>query len=194
MAPPQQDRPGDAGDEDRGDTAPMQRIQSEALADPPGPLTVAAPENPLYSTNERTVMIVRPHIAKIGVLAIQTVIIVLAALIFDPYVGGADDILFAIALFYLARLGWQVLEYTNDRFVITDRRIFRLSGVLTRNVASMPLDKLTDLIYHRSVPGRILGYGTIVVETAGQDQALSSIDYLPQPDRVYRQISRQVFK
>jgi hypothetical protein len=37
------------------------------------------------------------------------------------------------------------------------------------------------------------GYGKFVVESAGQDQALSTIDFVPHPDRLYQQISDLLF-
>jgi hypothetical protein len=43
------------------------------------------------------------------------------------------------------------------------------------------------------VPGQILGYGVFIVESAGQDQALSRIAYLPHPDELYQQVSTLLF-
>ena len=57
----------------------------------------------------------------------------------------------------------------------------------------MPLVKVTDLTYHRSASGMTFGYGKFVVESAGQDQALSTIDFVPHPDRLYQQISDLLF-
>lgn len=155
----------------------------------------AVSEDRYLSSDERTVMIVRPHIAKLANVGIKAFLAVMVALVVSPLTGGSRfaDLFWLVALWYILKLGWQVLEWANDHFVVTDKRIFELSGVLTRNVASMPLGKLTDLTYRRSVPGRLLGYGTLIVETAGQDQALSRINFLPEPDRVYRTISTLVF-
>jgi uncharacterized membrane protein YdbT with pleckstrin-like domain len=149
----------------------------------------------LFSQDERTVMIVRKHIVSLAGVATPAVIAVVAAMAIGPAVANTlvSQVLWVVALIFILRLGWQVLEYINISVVISDRRIFQLSGVFTRNLASMPLDKLTDLTYRRTLPGRILGYGTLIVETAGQDQALSEIDYLPEPDRVYRTISGLLF-
>ena len=47
----------------------------------------------------------------------------------------------------------------------------------------MPLIKVTDMSYNRSVPGRILGYGRFVMESAGQDQALREVNWVPDPDQ-----------
>ncbi len=53
----------------------------------------------------------------------------------------------------------------------------------------MPLGKLTDVTYRRSIAGRLFGYGDLIVESAGQDQALSHIDHLPHPDDFYRTVT-----
>jgi uncharacterized membrane protein YdbT with pleckstrin-like domain len=103
-----------------------------------------------------------------------------------------DRVLGAVALFFLARLGWDVWQWYVDRIVVTDQRIFEVSGVLTRKVASMPLTRVTDMTYQRSLLGRILGYGDLIVESAGQDQALSRIERLPHPDDFYRTITSLV--
>ncbi len=95
----------------------------------------------------------------------------------------------AIALFFILRLAWRIWEWRAMRFVVTDRRVFEVSGVLTRKVASMPLAKMTDVTYRRSVLGRLLGFGELIVETAGQEQSLYRLDHLPHPDDFYRMIT-----
>ena len=56
----------------------------------------------------------------------------------------------------------------------------------------MPLSKVTDLTFERSIGGRMLGYGTLIVESAGQIQALNRIDYMPRPEEVYEALSELV--
>ena len=79
------------------------------------------------------------------------------------------------------------------RVYLTDRRLFMTSGLLTRRIAAMPLDKLTDLTFEQSPTGRMLGYGRLVVESAGQQQALESIPYIPDPDDFYQTVAGLVF-
>jgi hypothetical protein len=57
----------------------------------------------------------------------------------------------------------------------------------------MPIGKVTDLTYERPLMGRILGYGTMIVESAGQIQALNRLEYLPRAEQVYDAISELVF-
>jgi hypothetical protein len=53
--------------------------------------------------------------------------------------------------------------------------------------------KVTDLTYQQSPLGRILNYGSFILESAGQQQALSRVDFLPQPAKRYQQVSGLLF-
>jgi uncharacterized membrane protein YdbT with pleckstrin-like domain len=94
----------------------------------------------------------------------------------------------------MARLIWEAVNWAVDYFVITSERILLTSGVFTRSVAMMPLSKVTDMSFHRTFIGRLLGYGEFVVESAGQDQALRSIDHIPYPEQLYRVVCGRIFK
>jgi hypothetical protein len=82
-------------------------------------------------------------------------------------------------------LAWQAVNWAVDYFVVTSERILLTSGLLTRKVAMMPLSKVTDMSFQRSFAGRILGYGDFIVESAGQDQALRTVDHIPYPEQLY---------
>ena len=88
---------------------------------------------------------------------------------------------------------WRLLQWRNDWFIATDKRLLLTYGIVTRRVAMMPLAKVTDMSYVRSTPGRVFGYGQFVLESAGQDQALRQIDWVPDPDRTYRVICAEIF-
>ncbi|WP_432547037.1 PH domain-containing protein [Kineococcus sp. SYSU DK004] len=92
-----------------------------------------------------------------------------------------------------ARAVWQLLSWRVDWFVATDRRLLLTYGVLNRRVAMMPVSKVTDMSYNQSLPGRLLGYGEFVMESAGQDQALHDVDWLPVPDQLYLSIVAEIF-
>src|SRR5262245_19925798 len=106
-------------------------------------------------------------------------------------VGESFSIFFLIfsVLWFL----WFVLDWYFEEIVVTNRRVLLVTGVLNRKVGIMPLIKVTDLTFEQTLWGRVLGYGTFIVESAGQDQALSRIDYMPRPLHRYRQISALLF-
>src|SRR5580698_5435023 len=68
------------------------------------------------------------------------------------------------------------------------------SGIITRKVNMMPLSKVTDMSFQRSTLGRLLGYGQFTLESAGQDQALRIVDYLPYPEQLYLEVCGLIFK
>jgi hypothetical protein len=94
----------------------------------------------------------------------------------------------------LLRLVWDAVNWYVDYFVVTSQRILLTSGIFTRSVAMMPLAKVTDMSFHRTFAGRLLGYGEFVVESAGQDQALRKIDHIPYPEQLYLIVCGKIFK
>lgn len=107
--------------------------------------------------------------------------------------GFIRDIVWLGWLFLLVRMLYRIIEWRSDWFVATDKRVLLTYGVLTRKVAMMPLVKVTDMSYNRSPLGRILGYGEFVMESAGQEQALRQISFLPRPDELYEEICLEIF-
>ncbi len=102
----------------------------------------------------------------------------------------------ALWLLWFVSVGWllfQVWQWRHDRFIATDKRLLLDYGIFTTKVAMMPLAKVTDMSFQRSVPGRVFGWGRFVLESAGQDQALRQIDWVPDPDHTYRLICAEIF-
>jgi PH (Pleckstrin Homology) domain-containing protein len=90
-------------------------------------------------------------------------------------------------------LGWHLLNWWSDRFVVTDKRVMLVHGLINRDVDMMPLTKVTDMRYERSLTGRFLGYGDFVMESAGQGRALSRVSHIWEPDWLYREICALLF-
>ncbi|GLZ08190.1 membrane protein [Actinomadura sp. NBRC 104412] len=96
-------------------------------------------------------------------------------------------------LILLAWFVWRVAEWSVDYFVITNQRMLLTTGLITRKVAMMPLAKVTDMSFRRTIAGRMLGYGDFVLESAGQDQALDTVDFLPYPEQLYLEVCEMIF-
>lgn len=90
-------------------------------------------------------------------------------------------------------LGWEILSWWFDRFVVTNKRLMLVHGIVIRQVDMMPMGKVTDMRYERSLPGRLLGFGAFILESAGKDQALSRVEFISQPDWLYREICTMLF-
>jgi hypothetical protein len=81
-----------------------------------------------------------------------------------------------------AHAAWLAAQARLDVFVITNMRVFRVHGVLTRQLATMPLTRILDITVNRPLVGRMLGYGHFVFESAAQEQGLRDIRYVGRPD------------
>jgi hypothetical protein len=77
---------------------------------------------------------------------------------------------------------WRILERRADVFVITNMRVFRVHGILSQSIATMPLARILDISVHKPIIGRMLGYGHFVFESAAQEQGLREIRYVGDPD------------
>ncbi|MGC4893374.1 PH domain-containing protein [Micromonospora sp. DT31] len=89
---------------------------------------------------------------------------------------------------------WRVADWWYDRFILTNKRVMVVNGIITRQVAMMPLTRVTDMKYEQSPSGRAFNYGTFVLESAGQEQALRVIKNLPNPNELYLRVVEEMYE
>ena len=148
--------------------------------------------------HEQEVITVRKHPAVLLAPVAWAVIgLVIAAVLSDTLLRhnpGLTWIVWAIWGLVFLRFLWAALNWSVDYFVVTSHRFIETSGLFSRKVAMMPLAKVTDMTFERSPLGRLLGYGTFILESAGQDQALSNVDHIPYPEQLYLEVCALIFK
>ncbi len=103
-----------------------------------------------------------------------------------PGVFLVQALLWGAAAVHSVMLGWRVLLWRAETIVVTDRRVYRLSGIFTITVDSVQLEQVTDVTIRHTIAGRIFDYGTLRFESAGQRQGLEQLDHVPGPGAVYR--------
>jgi uncharacterized membrane protein YdbT with pleckstrin-like domain len=116
---------------------------------------------------------------------------VLTATIVTGLMAGILWVAWAVLLL---RLIWKILNWAVDYFVVTSQRLLYVTGFLTRKAAMMPLNKVTDMSFQRTFPGRLMGYGEFIVESAGQNQALDRVRFLPYPEQLYLLVCAMLFE
>lgn len=89
---------------------------------------------------------------------------------------------------------WKCHVAYMDRFVITNMRVFRIHGVLTQHLATVPLARILDISMRQSLWGQLCHFGHFTFESAAQDQGLKVISYVGDPAErdltIQRTISR----
>ena len=160
--------------------------------------TVPASVNRFLLPHERQVITVHQHPA-ILIKPIFWVLIglAIAGWLSNSVANGNGTVILIIWILWgvlLLNLAVKVWAWAVTYFVVTSQRFVLASGIVTRNVNMMPLAKVTDMTFQRSATGRILGYGKFILESAGQDQALTNVDYLPYPEQLYLEVCGLIFK
>ena len=143
---------------------------------------------PVVATRRHWAVLIVPTLKALPVLVLGGWLLAL-----DPdsrITSTAGLLVVAAALVFLAlRAG----EWWMRHFIVTNRRVLLTSGIVVRTVALLPLRRITDLTWKETLLGQLLGYGTFRFESAGQQQALSEITFLPHADVLYRRVSQLLF-
>jgi hypothetical protein len=84
-------------------------------------------------------------------------------------------------LLLLGHAAWISLVQFMDVFVITDMRVFRVSGVLSSKHATTPLSRILDITVEQPFLGLLLRYGHFTFESAAQEQGLRDIRFVSRP-------------
>lgn len=90
-----------------------------------------------------------------------------------------------LPLYFLRRLAAWPATY----LVVTEKRMVVIGGLASRTAAAISLEKVTGLTLQRTVLGRLLGYGTLIVALHGRRQRVGKVRYLPYPEQLYLEIS-----
>ena len=146
---------------------------------------------------EQQVISVHQHPAKlIGPIFQVLVGLAIAGWLSNSVAHGNGTVILVIWILWgivFLRLAVKALEWAETYFVVTSTRFLLAEGIVTRKVKMMPLSKVTDMSFQRSAMGRILGYGEFIVESAGQDQALRNVGFLPYPEQLYLEVCGLIF-
>jgi len=160
--------------------------------------TVPASVNRYLLPHERQVITVHQHPAVLIMPILETLVgLAIAGWLSNSLAHGNGTAILVIWVLWglvLVRLAVKVFEWSVNYFVVTSQRMLLSTGIVTHKVNMMPLSKVTDMSFQRSATGRILGYGEFIVESAGQDQALRNVRFLPYPEQLYLEVCGLIFK
>ncbi|HHU08767.1 MAG TPA: PH domain-containing protein [Intrasporangiaceae bacterium] len=134
-------------------------------------------------TRQHPIVLLKPALAVVAAFAF------FLRAVSDPgALRSTQDVFLVAVLVALVWLGVRWLKWSRHFFLATDQRVLKMYGVLSTTVDSMKVQKVTDMKYHRSFLGELIGYGSITIESAGQEQALHDISYIPYPRENYQEL------
>ena len=135
---------------------------------------------------EEPVAILHPH-WKTLVGPIGATIVVVAALLVAEVLIPANTYVWAerlaLAVVAIALLMWwlmvPILVWRTTVYELTNRRLRLRDGIITRHGRDIPLSRITDVSFSKGLLDRLLGCGTLVVESAGEHGQLRLTECAP---------------
>ena len=94
----------------------------------------------------------------------------------------------------LVSLIWLIVRYANwatTNFVVTTDRLIHRSGVISKQGKEIPLERLNDVSFRKTLLERMLGAGDLLIESAGE-QGQQEFHNFSHPERVQNEIHRQI--
>ena len=159
------------------------------------------PDNVL-AKDEHVVLHRHPHWGRLTVPALILIVATAAAAFIAGYVDTMDweseakNIVFlVIAAIWLILIiwltVWPFLNWWTTHFVITDRRVMFRHGLLTRSGIDIPLARINSVEFQHGLIDRVLGTGTLIIESAAQDPI--EFNDIPRVERVHSLLYHEVF-
>nr|WP_205862418.1 PH domain-containing protein [Planosporangium thailandense] len=116
-----------------------------------------------------------PHwkalIRPVFVVLVALALVVVAA-VYLPTTGWATAVLYGIgglALIAVAALAfWPWLVWRTTHYVFTNERVILRMGVVSRSGRDIPIGRINDVSFSHGVIERMLGCGTLTIESAGE--------------------------
>lgn len=109
------------------------------------------------------------------------------AIIFPLIIGVCFHMLIIPAIWAVYRL----ICYFVEEIVLTDRQFYVRTGVISRKVTTIPLRKINAVNYEQGFFGRILGYGTLLVQ-AGADLTMTGYSDIANPEKTKTMIEHAI--
>jgi len=151
----------------------------------------------LLGEDEEVILDLHPHWKRLIVpgLLVPVVVGVASYLVFLVPEGSVRSPLrwavVAVALLLLLRWSvWRFLQWVTTRYVLTNRRVVIRTGVLSRAGRDIPLTRVNDVSFRHSVIDRMLGCGTLTIESAGENGQVV-LPEVPSVELVQRQVLRR---
>lgn len=162
---------------------------------------MAYPKN-LLIPGEEVVLDLRPHWWFLTPRALLTTAAIIFGIVVFAKTGGFGDgqsgvdqtfrMLFGIAV--LVSLVWFLLrlaKWATTEFVLTNKRVIYRYGVIGKNGKEIPLDKINTVFFDQTVFERMIGCGTVAMESAGES-GKDSFTHIRKPSIVQGEIYRQM--
>ena len=125
----------------------------------------------LLGENERILLVTRQHwfvLFSNILMEILLIVLLVAGVIAASVVYPLATFGYILVLVPLAGMIRDILIWSNRQYIVTNRRVIQVTGVLSKEVLDTSLEKVTDVKMTQSFLGRLFDYGDIEILTASE--------------------------
>jgi len=151
--------------------------------------------NSLMGRNEQLVFITRQHwlvLVWTALADLFAVIVIIAGSFLLGRIEGLGFLraLMVFAIFPLVHFAIRYLNWHNTQYIVTNRRVMEIRGVINKRVSDSSLEKVNDVVLEQSILGRLLNYGTVEIIT-GSDIGVNFFKHMARPVRFKTEMLNQ---
>jgi uncharacterized membrane protein YdbT with pleckstrin-like domain len=146
----------------------------------------------LLVEGEELVLDLRPHPVALALPALATIVIVGVG-IWLVTISDGVWVWVALAAMVLALLAYPVRRLTDwltSHFVVTSDRIIHRQGLIAKSSMEIPLEAINDVRFEQGVFDRLVGAGTLVVQSASE-AGREEFAHIRKPEDVQKTIYHQ---
>jgi uncharacterized membrane protein YdbT with pleckstrin-like domain len=144
---------------------------------------------------EDVVLDLRPHwsffVGPVAALVGSLALAIFVAVRFDD---RRDWVLTPALVLVAASLVWFAARYVRwltTNFVVTTDRLIHRTGVFSKHGKEIPLERLNDISFRKTLLERLVGAGDLLIESAGE-QGQQEFHNFSHPERVQNVIHHQI--
>jgi uncharacterized membrane protein YdbT with pleckstrin-like domain len=146
----------------------------------------------LLIPGEQLILELRPHFVAVLLPTIAAVVATALAIWATTAVDG-----FAQTLVWIAWLVFMVIYpirryvwWLTSNFVVTSSRVIHREGFIAKRSMEIPLDKINDVRFEQGIFERIVGAGTLIIQSASES-GRNEFSFIRHPEEVQRTIYQQ---
>ncbi|MBI3162350.1 MAG: PH domain-containing protein [Chloroflexi bacterium] len=120
----------------------------------------------MLGENERVLLITRQHGFVLFSSIIAEIVVTLIVIVAISALTVANPVAafgFLLALVPLAIMARDILAWVNHQYIVTNRRVIQISGIINKDVVDSSLEKVNDVKMTQTFFGRLFDYGDIEI-------------------------------
>lgn len=143
--------------------------------------------------SEEVILDLRPHWSffagpAVAVVASVVLVVMVATRIDADWATLPALVLAVVSLIWLVA---RYARWVTTNFVVTTDRLIHRTGVFSKQGKEIPLERLNDISFRKTLVERMVGAGDVLIESAGE-QGQQQFHNFAHPERIQNEIHRQI--